>query len=90
MITDHEGKMVSVLQISSTLDGTMSFSMHIHPAANNMPVMDALYAVLDDLVGVRDETPEGGGDEPAQPPSIPPTVGSDELVDWVPLDGEVQ
>lgn len=86
MITDNEGKALAMMQVISNLDGTLTINAHMHPAAYNAPVIDALYAVLDDMTGTNEPTPEGGGDEPVQPAEPKPPVTAENLIDWVPVE----
>ena len=85
MPIDGKGRPVGLLQVMSHADGEVAISLYVMPGGNNAPVIDAAYAVLDDMVGVFDrDDPDGGGDEPAQPFVV--GAADDPDIDIVPLD----
>jgi hypothetical protein len=64
------------MQVVAYADGNVQAAIDIEPGGNNWPVIDAMYAFLDDFIGANhgpgedDPGDDGGGEEPKPPHAV--------------------
>jgi hypothetical protein len=71
MPTDAKGNHVAFLNVLSFVDGDLQLQVTLHPKALNAPVIDAIYAVLDDIVDRPGPDGDDGGGEPVPVEAAP-------------------